>query len=119
MDVLHSVIIKRSCEQIPEVDVIIGTMSYEALNEAIDECLLHEGETKECLESIDYLPKPLHDRDSMSGGYFAYLKIAEGIGCMNVVPIASFRKFVENIAVWQWKIFLHRHDTLLTTVRKN
>ena len=69
---------KEIREQIPEVDVIIGTMSYEALNEAIDECLLHEGETKECLESIDYLPKPLHDRDSMSGGYFAYLKIAEG-----------------------------------------
>lgn len=30
---------KEIREQIPEVDVIIGTMSYEALNEAIDECL--------------------------------------------------------------------------------
>lgn len=64
--------------EIPEVDVIIGTMSYESLIEAIEIGLQKKGVTTERLESIDYLPKPLHDRDSMSGGYFAYLKIAEG-----------------------------------------
>lgn len=65
-------------EEIPEVDVIIGTMGYEALNTAIEEGLKQKGHVTEHLESIDYLPKPLTDRDSMSGGYFAYLKIAEG-----------------------------------------
>lgn len=91
---------KEIREQIPEVDVIIGTMSYEALNEAIDECLLHEGETKECLESIDYLPKPLHDRDSMSGGYFAYLKIAEGCDkCCTYCIIPKVRGKYRSVAM--------------------
>lgn len=91
---------KEIREQIPEVDVIIGTMSYEALNEAIDECLLHEEETKECLESIDYLPKPLHDRDSMSGGYFAYLKIAEGCDkCCTYCIIPKVRGKYRSVAM--------------------
>lgn len=64
-------------EQIPEVDIIIGTMGYEALTEAIEQGLKDSG-AKEYLRSIDYLPQPLTDRNSMSGGYFAYLKIAEG-----------------------------------------
>ena len=72
----------------------------QALNEAIDECLLHEGETKECLESIDYLPKPLHDRDSMSGGYFAYLKIAEGCDkCCTYCIIPKVRGKYRSVAM--------------------
>lgn len=69
---------KEIKEEIPEVDVIIGTMGYESLVEAIEKGLAQKGVVTECLESIDYLPDPLTDRDSMSGGYFAYLKIAEG-----------------------------------------
>lgn len=65
-------------EEIPEVDVIIGTMSYESLNEAIEKGLAGDCKTQSYLKSIDFLPQPLTDRDSMSGGYFAYLKIAEG-----------------------------------------
>lgn len=70
-------------QEIPEVDVIIGTMGYEELNAAIEEGLNRNGQATEHLKSIDYLPEPLTDRDSMSGGYFAYLKIAEGCdkGC--------------------------------------
>lgn len=91
---------KEIREQIPEVDVIIGTMSYEALNDAIEECLLQEGTTKECLESIDYLPKPLHDRDSMSGGYFAYLKIAEGCDkCCTYCVIPKVRGKYRSVAL--------------------
>lgn len=65
-------------KEIPEVDVIIGTMGYEALASAITEGLKKKGAVKEYLKSIDYLPEPVTDRDSMSGGYYAYLKIAEG-----------------------------------------
>lgn len=70
-------------QEIPEVDVIIGTMGYEELNTAIEEGMTRNGQVTEHLKSIDYLPEPLTDRDSMSGGYFAYLKIAEGCdkGC--------------------------------------
>lgn len=69
---------KEIQEEIPEVDVIIGTMGYEALTEAIANGLKEKGVIREYLKDIDYLPNPLVDRDSMSGGYFAYLKIAEG-----------------------------------------
>lgn len=64
-------------EDIPEVDLIVGTMGYEDLSEKINEALSGKG-VLESLKDIDYLPTPLTDRDSMSGGYYAYLKIAEG-----------------------------------------
>lgn len=63
--------------EIPEVDLIVGTMGYENLTEKIDEAI-NEGKVVESLKDINYLPTPLTDRDSMSGGYYAYLKIAEG-----------------------------------------
>ena len=65
-------------EDIPEVDLIVGTMGYEKLTEKIEEALNNKGVVVESLEDINYLPTPLTDRDSMSGGYYAYLKIAEG-----------------------------------------
>ena len=64
-------------EDIPKVDLIVGTMGYEDLSEKINEALGGKG-VLESLKDIDYLPTPLTDRDSMSGGYYAYLKIAEG-----------------------------------------
>lgn len=64
-------------EDIPEVNLIVGTMGYEDLSEKINEALGGKG-VLESLKDIDYLPTPLTDRDSMSGGYYAYLKIAEG-----------------------------------------
>ncbi len=69
-------------EEIPEVDILIGTMGYEALNEAIEEGIQNQEAKKtgvvERYRSIHYLPEPFIGRDSMTGGYFAYLKIAEG-----------------------------------------
>ena len=64
-------------EDIPEVDLIVGTMGYEDLSDKINEALEGKG-VLESLKDIDYLPTPLTDRDSMSGVYYAYLKIAEG-----------------------------------------
>lgn len=64
--------------EIPEVDVIVGTMGYEALSTAIHAALQEKQEVQECFREIDYLPEPLTDRVSLSGGYCAYLKIAEG-----------------------------------------
>lgn len=65
-------------KELPEVDVIIGTTGYEELVQAIREGLRERSGAVSYIESIDYLPEPLTDRDSMSGGYYAYLKIAEG-----------------------------------------
>ncbi|MCH5266778.1 MAG: 30S ribosomal protein S12 methylthiotransferase RimO [Lachnospiraceae bacterium] len=64
--------------EIPEVDIIVGTMGYEKLAETIQTALKEKSGVIECLQDINYLPQPLTNRDSMSGGYFAYLKIAEG-----------------------------------------
>ena len=69
---------KEIQEEITGVDVIIGTTGYEGLVEAIEKGLAKKGQIQEYLESIDYLPEPRIDRNSMSGGYYAYLKIAEG-----------------------------------------
>ena len=71
--------------ELPEVDVIIGTMGYEELVQAIESGMKGLEENRadftaplEYLRDIDYLPEPVPDRDSMTGGYYAYLKIAEG-----------------------------------------
>ena len=97
-------------EEIPEVDVIIGTTGYESLVEAIQQRMDQGDGTLSCLESVDYLPEPLTDRDSMSGGYYAYLKIAEGCdkrctyciipkvrGRYRSVPMENLKKQAENL----------------------
>lgn len=65
-------------EEIPEVDIIIGTMAYENLAESISWALEDKTSVVESIKDINYLPEPLADRDAMSGGGYAYLKIAEG-----------------------------------------
>lgn len=97
-------------EEIPEVDVIIGTMGYESLVKAIQEGIREKNGAVSYLESIDYLPAPLTDRDSMSGGYYAYLKIAEGCdkrctyciipkvrGKYRSVPMENLKKQAEHL----------------------
>ncbi len=63
-------------EEIPEVDAIIGTTGYEAIGEAIEEAL--QGNFSENLKDVNYLPKNETIRVNTTGGYYAYLKIAEG-----------------------------------------
>lgn len=68
-------------KELPEVDIIIGTMAYENLVESIQSALDKNNTGSavvESLRSIDYLPEPLTDREAMAGGGYAYLKIAEG-----------------------------------------
>ena len=63
-------------EEIPEVDAVLGTTSYDKILEAIDEAL----EGRHCVEmtDIDALPLVQSNRLVTTGGHFAYLKIAEG-----------------------------------------
>ncbi|MBO5082723.1 MAG: 30S ribosomal protein S12 methylthiotransferase RimO [Lachnospiraceae bacterium] len=63
-------------EEIPEVDVIMGTQAIEDIVEALEKVLA--GEAKNYLPDIDKpLPK-LGKRMITTGGHYAYLKIAEG-----------------------------------------
>lgn len=63
-------------DEIPEVDAVLGTASYDKILEAIDEAL--EGRTTVTMESLERLPKVETKRQITTGGHFAYLKIAEG-----------------------------------------
>ena len=63
-------------DEIPEVDAVLGTASYDKIAEAIDEAL--GGHTEMYLEDIDRLPQVASKRLVTTGGHYAYLKIAEG-----------------------------------------
>ncbi len=64
-------------QEIPEVDAILGTTSYDKILEAIDEVL--EGQKSSIkMTDIDALPVVDTKRIVTTGGHFAYLKIAEG-----------------------------------------
>ena len=63
-------------DEIPEVDAVLGTASYDKIVEAIDEAL--DGHTEMYLEDIDRLPQVSSKRLVTTGGHYAYLKIAEG-----------------------------------------
>jgi ribosomal protein S12 methylthiotransferase len=63
-------------KEIPEVDAFVGTTSYDKIAEVINAVL--EGRTYNCVESTDRLPKLTNRRIMTTGGYYEYLKIAEG-----------------------------------------
>lgn len=67
---------KEIIEEIPEVDAVLGTMSFDGIVKAIEEAVL--GNIFEKYESIDILPQFEGKRVLTTGGHYGYLKIAEG-----------------------------------------
>ncbi len=67
---------KEIFAEIPEVDAVLGTASYEKIAEAIDKALA--GEQSMYLKDMNALPVPEGRRMLTTGGHYAYLKIAEG-----------------------------------------
>lgn len=63
-------------KEIPEVDAILGTNSYDAICEAVREALNQH--TYKNVATLEGLPKLTNKRVVTTGGHFAYLKIAEG-----------------------------------------
>lgn len=63
-------------EEIPEVDALIGTSSYDKIAEVVLSVL--EGKGINFVESADRLPVVNNHRVMTTGGYYEYLKIAEG-----------------------------------------
>ncbi len=63
-------------DEIPEVDALLGTTSYDKILDAIDEVL--EGHASVKMTDVDALPVVDTKRIVTTGGHFAYLKIAEG-----------------------------------------
>lgn len=67
---------KEIREELPEVDAIVGTTAYEHIVEIIEEAVA--GNMPQKLEDINYLPDVATKRIITTGGYYSYLKIAEG-----------------------------------------
>lgn len=63
-------------KEIPEVDALLGTSSYDKIAEVIISVL--EGKGYNCIEDADRLPVVEAQRVVTTAGYFEYLKIAEG-----------------------------------------
>lgn len=63
-------------EEIPEVDAILGTTSYDKILDAVDSALA--GNVTVQMTDIDALPVVETKRLVTTGGHYAYLKIAEG-----------------------------------------
>ena len=67
---------KEIREQIPEVDVIIGTIAIDKIVEAVEEYQTKQYTT--FVEDIDRTPVSGKKRVVTTGGHYAYMKIAEG-----------------------------------------
>ncbi len=62
---------KEIKEQIPEADILVGTTAVDKIADAIEN-------DSDAIEDINRLPLPGDGRVCTTGGYYAYLKIAEG-----------------------------------------
>lgn len=62
--------------EIPEVDGIVGTASYDSIVSVVEAALRKE--KAEALEPLDRIPSMGTGRILTTGGWYAYLKIAEG-----------------------------------------
>ena len=63
-------------KEIPEVDGIVGTSSYDTIADVIKSVL--DGQVTESFLDLNRLPDIHSDRMVTTGGYYAHLKIAEG-----------------------------------------
>lgn len=63
-------------EEIPEVDAVLGTNSYDDIVDAINQALA--GKHYEKFKELSGLPQIKSRRVLTTGGHYAYLKIAEG-----------------------------------------
>lgn len=83
-------------KEIPEVDALIGTSSYDKIAEVVLSVL--EGKGYSCVEDTDRLPVVKNHRIITTGGYYEYLKIAEGCDkhctyCIIPAVRGNFRSF--------------------------
>lgn len=63
-------------EEIPEVDGILGTNSYDEISHVLDQVL--GGKSVSCFHELKGIPKVETGRMVTTGGHYAFLKIAEG-----------------------------------------
>ena len=111
--------------EIPEVDAVLGTTAIDAIADALDEVL--KGQQHNYIEDINKAPQGGRHRVVTTGGYYAYLKIAEGCdkhctyciipkvrGDYRSVPMEQLLKEAKELGyllkkpngdVWQWDLW--------------
>ena len=67
---------KEIHDEIPEVDVILGTASFDEIVRTVEEAM--KGNCEDVLKPLTDLPVSGKKRRLTTGGHYAYLKIAEG-----------------------------------------
>jgi len=63
-------------DEIPEVDAVVGTTTYDKILDIVDHALAGEHVLE--IADVDILPQTSTKRVLTTGGHYAYLKIAEG-----------------------------------------
>ena len=63
-------------DEIPEVDGILGTSTYDEISNVLKEAL--SGKQVSCFHELNQTPQVETDRVVTTGGFYAFLKIAEG-----------------------------------------
>lgn len=77
-------------DEIPEVDAILGTSTYDEIAHVLRQAL--GGEHTACFHDLNLLPEVETERVITTGGYYAFLKIAEGCDkCCTYCIIPSLR----------------------------
>ncbi len=63
-------------KEIPEVDIILGSASYDAIAKVVDK--FEKGTGEDIYKALTYIPEDDSDRIVTTGTFMSYLKIAEG-----------------------------------------
>lgn len=63
-------------QELPEIDAIVGTTAFDKICDVVDDVLANKKHNE--LESINKMCRPDVKRIITTGGYYSYLKIAEG-----------------------------------------
>ncbi|MGN0375701.1 MAG: 30S ribosomal protein S12 methylthiotransferase RimO [Butyrivibrio sp.] len=63
-------------DELPEIDAVVGTSAFDKICDVIDDVLADKKHNE--FEDINRLCRPASERIITTGGYYSYLKIAEG-----------------------------------------
>lgn len=63
-------------QELPEIDAIVGTTAFDKICDVVDDVLADKKHNE--LESVNKMCRPDVNRIITTGGYYSYLKIAEG-----------------------------------------
>lgn len=94
--------------EIPEVDAILGTNSYDAIVNAVNEAL--KGKNTSVLPHSKDCRRRMPDVSLPPAGITRILRSRKG--ATSIVRIVSSRLSVEITAVYRWKIWLRRQKSL-------